>query len=37
MENGLEVKVVKGECNCGLKPGDVKEYDGYVWHNPKWE
>jgi hypothetical protein len=36
-ENGLEVKVVKGECNCGLKPGDVKEYDGNVWHNPKWE
>ncbi len=32
-----DLKVSKGECNCGLKPGDVKEYDGQVWHNKKWE
>lgn len=37
MENNLTIEVVKGKCNCGLKPGDVKEYDGYVWHNPKFE
>jgi hypothetical protein len=37
---GIDKKFVhfrEGECNCGLKPGDVKEYDGQVWHNPKWE
>ena len=26
-----------GECGCGLKPGDVREYDGRVWHNPEFE
>jgi hypothetical protein len=25
------------ECNCGLKCGDIREYDGTVWHNPKFE
>jgi hypothetical protein len=24
-------------CNCGLRAGDVMEYDGRVWHNPKFE
>jgi len=36
-EAGVEVKVTKGNCDCGLKPGDCREYDGYVWHNEKWE
>ena len=36
-ELGVSVDMEKGECNCGLKPGDVKEYDGHVWHNEKWE
>jgi hypothetical protein len=24
-------------CDCGLKCGDVREYDGRVWHNPEFE
>lgn len=24
-------------CDCELKSGDVKEYDGKVWHNDKFE
>lgn len=24
-------------CGCGLKPGDVREYDGHVWHNGRFE
>jgi hypothetical protein len=36
-ENDLKVDVVKGKCDCGLKPGDIKEYDGVVWHNPRFE
>jgi len=24
-------------CDCGLRPGDVREYDGRVWHNEKFE
>jgi hypothetical protein len=27
----------EGECNCGLKCGDIREYDGTLWHNPKFE
>jgi len=27
----------EGKCNCGLKSGDVREFDGTVWHNPKFE
>ena len=26
-----------GECNCGLKPGYVREYDGKTWYNPDFE
>ena len=26
----------KGTCNCGLKPGQVREYDGRVWSNPRF-
>jgi len=37
-ETGASVEEIrKGECNCGLKAGDVKEYDGYKWHNEKFE
>ena len=25
------------DCNCNLKVGDVKEYDGTIWHNEKFE
>jgi hypothetical protein len=32
-----EVTVEKGECLCKLKAGDVREYDGQIWHNNKWE
>jgi hypothetical protein len=31
------IHFMDGVCNCGLKPGDVKEYDGKVWHNEKYE
>jgi hypothetical protein len=27
----------EGECRCDLKPGDVREYDGTVWHNKEFE
>lgn len=26
-----------GPCNCGLKPGQVREYDGHVWSNPQFK
>ncbi|MFA5152470.1 MAG: hypothetical protein WC554_07935 [Clostridia bacterium] len=25
------------ECFCGLKPGDVREYDGWVWKNEMFQ
>lgn len=30
----LEIK--KGECSCGLRPGQVREYDGDVWFNDRF-
>ena len=24
-------------CDCGLRPGDVREHDGRVWHNEKFK
>ena len=30
------IHIKNGECDCGLKIGDVKEYDGKVWHNEKF-
>jgi len=27
----------KGTCDCGMKSGDVEEYDGQRWHNDKFE
>ena len=35
--NKKHLRIRKGECNCGLKPGDVREYDGQVWHNNDFE
>jgi len=26
----------KGECNCGLKPSQVREYDGHVWTSDRF-
>lgn len=34
---GKTVNVDKGECDCGLKLGDCREYDGNEWHSEKWE
>lgn len=31
------VKVENGKCDCGLKAGDVREYDGQLWHNKEFE
>lgn len=31
------IHIEHGECDCGLKIGDVKEYSGEVWHNKKFE
>ena len=31
------IHMMMGECNCGLRPGDVMEYNGKVWHNPEFE
>lgn len=36
-ETGEEVSLSEGECDCGLKAGDCRECDGYLWHNEKWE
>jgi len=36
-ETRAKVEVEKGTCDCGLKSGDVKEYDGHQWHNAKYE
>jgi len=27
----------EGECNCGLRAGDVREYDGREWHSKELE
>jgi len=35
-EPKVTVKASKGTCDCGLKPGDVREYDGKVWHSDKF-
>jgi hypothetical protein len=32
-----DIKTGTGSCTCGLKPGDVREYDGQLWHNAKFE
>jgi hypothetical protein len=29
--------VEDGKCDCGMKPGDVTEYDGRKWHNDRFE
>ena len=34
---GKDVVIEKGTCDCGLKAGDCREYDGHVWHSKKWE
>jgi len=26
-----DVSIRKGSCNCGLKPSEVREYDGRKW------
>ena len=26
-----------GACGCGLKPGDVRDHDGAVWHKADFE
>jgi hypothetical protein len=37
-ETGSSVEVLKkGECYCGLKAGDVREHDGFTWHNDKFD
>jgi hypothetical protein len=25
------------ECDCNLKPGYIREYDGAVWYKPEFE
>jgi len=32
-----DIFIGEAECDCGLKPGDVKEYDGHTWHNYKFD
>lgn len=32
-----DVKISKGKCDCGLKAGDVREYDGQLWHKKEFE
>jgi hypothetical protein len=27
----------EGNCNCGMNPGDVEEYDGHKWHSDRFE
>ena len=31
------IHYIEGTCDCGLRPGDIMEYDGKVWHNPELE
>lgn len=27
----------KGTCDCGMKPGDVEEFNGRKWHSDRFE
>ena len=33
----LSIHMNGSECQCGLGPGDVKEYDGRQWHKKEFE
>ena len=30
------IHVSEGSCDCGLKLGQVREYDGHVWFNDRF-
>jgi hypothetical protein len=36
--DGVEIEMLDpAPCDCGLNPGDVREYDGRVWHNDEFD
>lgn len=37
INNKEDIKVSKGKCNCDLNAGDVREYDGHIWHKQEFE
>jgi hypothetical protein len=32
-----KIIIGEGNCNCGMRPGDVEEYDGHKWHSDRFE
>jgi len=35
--NKDDLVIAKGMCCCKLKAGDIREFDGYLWHNERFK